>query len=98
MRVLFIVHMNNVESVAALNEVAGPTLRQTESRLFELGNRTAAPNPSNRTAIFCTGGVFGILSRQFRKVSAGFNLLQDVFSFFSCGFDTIRIDFAVGIW
>jgi len=65
---LFVVHADNMKTVAALDQIAGGAFGEGECRLFEFSNGAASANPAERTAIFTAAGIFRIFLSQFWEV------------------------------
>ena len=78
-RVLPVVHANNVEAVTALHQVADLPLGQRKRGLLKLRNRPALANPAQRSAFLCAARIFGILLRQVLEFRPSLELLQQIF-------------------
>src|SRR5205823_4583026 len=90
-----IVHVNDVETIAALNQIAGSTLGERECSLLKFWDSPSLPDPAQRAALLCAARIFGIFLGEVGEISTSFDLLQNVFSFSARGVERLGINFSV---
>src|SRR6266568_1920446 len=96
--VLLVVHVNNVEAVTALDQVAGAAFGERKRSLLELGDGPSLSNESQRPTILGAAGIVGVFLGQIGKITPCLYLLQDVLGLGAGSILLLGVHFAVGTW
>ena len=78
MRLVMLLHVDDVVAKVCLHQIAGLTRFQSEGSLFKRRDHLAPGKYTKLTAAGLAARVIGVLLRQFRKVSTRLQLLQHV--------------------
>src|SRR2546423_7937705 len=87
--------MNDMKSVAGLDQVACPPFWQRERGLLKLRDHSSLPDPAIGTAVLSAARIVGIFLCQVGEIAASFHLLQHILRFGAGSIDSFRINFPI---
>src|SRR5882672_12833300 len=73
-------HLDDVKAKLGFNYLANLSRLERKGGLLKFRYHCSRPKPTEVTTLYLASRIRGKLSRQFRKVLAGFDALQNIFS------------------